>query len=120
MKKQRKFQTHMGKDNPGRRGARKEYKVLRGIDQGEVISPLLWIIYYDPIFARINATPGLQYYLPDNFITYNTCVQSYLDDTTWITSSLEKMEQLLLLSNEFYEMVGQHQKLPQQVLVITL
>src|SRR5215216_2932544 len=29
------------------------YDVLVGIDQGEVISPLLWVIYYDPLFDRI-------------------------------------------------------------------
>lgn len=26
------------------------YQVLQGIDQGEVVSPLLWNIYYDPLF----------------------------------------------------------------------
>jgi len=25
-----------------------------GIDQGEVISPLLWIIYYNPLFEKLN------------------------------------------------------------------
>ena len=29
------------------------YDVLIGIDQGEVISPLLWCIYYDPILCEI-------------------------------------------------------------------
>ena len=32
------------------------YDVLVGIDQGEVISPLLWVIYYDPLLARIQQT----------------------------------------------------------------
>ncbi|GBB91698.1 hypothetical protein RclHR1_19050009 [Rhizophagus clarus] len=30
------------------------YDVLTGIDQGEVISPVLWYIYYDPLLAEIN------------------------------------------------------------------
>src|SRR6266511_2855467 len=30
------------------------YNVLIGIDQGEVISPLLWTIYYDPLLTRLN------------------------------------------------------------------
>jgi len=29
------------------------YEVLVGIDQGEVISLLLWVIYYDPLLSRI-------------------------------------------------------------------
>jgi len=29
------------------------YDIKVGIDQGEVISPLLWTIYYDPLFCRI-------------------------------------------------------------------
>ena len=31
-------------------GMTEEYKMLNGIDQGEIMSPLLWIIYYDPLF----------------------------------------------------------------------
>jgi hypothetical protein len=30
------------------------YDVLTGIDQGEVISPVLWCIYYDPLLAEID------------------------------------------------------------------
>src|SRR3954454_1079399 len=30
------------------------YKVKIGIDQGEVISPLLWVIYIDPLLAALN------------------------------------------------------------------
>ncbi|GBC01757.1 hypothetical protein RclHR1_43170001, partial [Rhizophagus clarus] len=30
------------------------YNVLTGIDQGEVISPVLWCIYYNPLLAEIN------------------------------------------------------------------
>jgi Reverse transcriptase (RNA-dependent DNA polymerase). len=38
--------TAVGTTNP--------YDVLIGIDQGEVISPLLWCIYYDPLLCEIN------------------------------------------------------------------
>src|SRR6266511_1301629 len=34
-------------------GLSDSYDVLVGIDQGEVISPLLWVIYYDPLFCRL-------------------------------------------------------------------
>ena len=32
-----------------------------GIDQGEVISPLIWRIFYDPLLARIQQDPTLGY-----------------------------------------------------------
>ena len=37
------------------------YNLLIGIDQGEIISPLLWCIYYDPLLAEIQAQPALGY-----------------------------------------------------------
>jgi len=33
------------------------YVVFSGIDQGEVISPLLWCIYYDPLLCRVQESP---------------------------------------------------------------
>ncbi|GBB90567.1 hypothetical protein RclHR1_17570004 [Rhizophagus clarus] len=35
-------------------GTTQFYKTLIRIDQGEVILPLLWIIYYDPLLCEIN------------------------------------------------------------------
>jgi len=32
----------------------RDYDVVKGIDQGETICPLLWVIYYDPMFKAIN------------------------------------------------------------------
>ncbi|GBC53991.2 hypothetical protein RIR_jg15967.t1 [Rhizophagus irregularis DAOM 181602=DAOM 197198] len=37
------------------KGIMKQYTTIIGIDQGEVISPLLWTIYYDPLLAEINS-----------------------------------------------------------------
>src|ERR1044072_8784461 len=34
-------------------GYTQPYDVLTGIDQGEIISPLLWTIYYDPLLTRL-------------------------------------------------------------------
>ena len=36
-------------------GTTSPYDVLIGIDQGEVISPLLWCIYYDPLLCKIES-----------------------------------------------------------------
>ena len=37
------------------------YNVLTGIDQGEVISPILWCIYYDPLLCKIQRQQELGY-----------------------------------------------------------
>ncbi|GES73345.1 ribonuclease H-like domain-containing protein [Rhizophagus clarus] len=96
----------------------REYNILQGIDQGEVVSPLMWIIYYDPLFAMINQETSLHYPIitnkiqnilqPDKDIpiTYNTSVQSYLDDTTWIADSLDKMRMLTEKSRAFYDLAN--------------
>ena len=42
-------------------GLTQEYRMENGIDQGEIISPLLWIIYYDPLFIKIKSIKGLGY-----------------------------------------------------------
>ena len=34
-------------------GTTNSYNLLVGIDQGEVISPLLWCIYYDPLLTKL-------------------------------------------------------------------
>ncbi|EXX61835.1 hypothetical protein RirG_005840 [Rhizophagus irregularis DAOM 197198w] len=82
------------------------YDVLTGIDQGESICPLLWVIYYDPLFEAINNSvfPGIEYtsHIPrscffpkpenhdDNDIIKETLshkVLGYLDDTTWLAET---------------------------------
>ena len=40
-------------------GLTQEYRMENGIDQGEIMSPLLWIIYYDPLFTKIKKIKGL-------------------------------------------------------------
>src|SRR2546423_8639068 len=37
------------------------YKVKIGIDQGEVISPLLWVIYIDPLLVILNNNNSSSY-----------------------------------------------------------
>ncbi|PKK70925.1 hypothetical protein RhiirC2_779064 [Rhizophagus irregularis] len=74
-------------------GLSSDYDVLQGIDQGEVISPILWIIYYDPMFTHLSTlTDNLHttsitkinnIYQPstDLKINYSSSVVGYLDDT---------------------------------------
>src|SRR5436190_13189142 len=47
----------------GHYGLMDPYNLQIGIDQGEVISPLLWCIYYDPLLTKIQENNNLGYTL---------------------------------------------------------
>jgi hypothetical protein len=68
------------------------YDVLIGIDQGEVISPLLWYIYYDPLLCEIEQLQ-LGYKLEHSYrqnvyidnltiISHTTSTLAFMDDTS--------------------------------------
>jgi len=73
------------------------YNVLVRIDQSEVICPLLWCIYYDPLLYYVQNQPDLGYQL---FYSWSSTVTgpidqslsatisdiAFIDDMTWITS----------------------------------
>src|SRR5438270_1782745 len=40
-------------------GKTPDYEILVGIDQGEIISPLLWCIYYDPLLTKVQQSSHL-------------------------------------------------------------
>src|SRR5215212_8590960 len=42
-------------------GLTQEYNVTNGIDQGEIMLLLLWIIYYDLLFTKIKRNKGIGY-----------------------------------------------------------
>lgn len=95
-------------------GLTDEYKVLTGIDQGEVISPLLWCIYLDPLLCEIEKKE-LGYNLHVSFkknvfcpqVTYDsTCISdvAFMDDTTWITESKKALESILEIADDFYDL----------------
>ena len=48
-------------------GKTSDYEVLVGINQGEVISPLLWCIYYDPLLTKVQQSSHLGYNLLHSF-----------------------------------------------------
>ena len=70
------------------------YQVMSGIDQGEIISPLLWCIYYNPLLCRIqNSSHGysLSHTWKPNIllndttsITIKVSTLAYMDNTLWI------------------------------------
>jgi hypothetical protein len=90
------------------------FDLKTGIIQGESICPLLWVIYYDPMFQAINKTNfgGItlstnltkNIFQNDDFhnIQINMKLQGYLDDTTWLSENLDDLSQHLQIADEFY------------------
>lgn len=91
-----------------------EYTTTNGIIQGEVISPLLWVIYYDLMFVAINNSPYQGYNLyasiPRNIFqnddlhekSINIKLLGYLDDTTWFAQNLDDLQNNLAIADDFY------------------
>ncbi len=90
------------------------YDVKIGIDQGEVISPLLWCIYFDPLLCEIkqlnkgytithkwmsNVSQGIQHQLQEQIAAL-----SFMNDANWISSSLEDLEDILEVADDFYKL----------------
>ena len=77
----------------GHYGLMDPYNLHIGIDQGEVISPLLWCIYYDPLLTEIQENCNLGYTLTHTWqldltkneftsLTERITSQAFMDDTT--------------------------------------
>ncbi|EXX67378.1 hypothetical protein RirG_114930 [Rhizophagus irregularis DAOM 197198w] len=89
------------------------YRVRIGIDQGEIISPLLWVIYLDPLLTTLNReacdpfilkSSALLDYSPIDYEQYNLPVShiTFMDDSTLIASSKRGIEDRLSITAEFY------------------
>ncbi|GBB88007.1 hypothetical protein RclHR1_14510004 [Rhizophagus clarus] len=103
-------------------GETSSYRVRIGIDQGEVISPLLWVIYIDPLLTVLNNEMLDPYilrslslistdkvFIPD--ISVNNLV--FMDDSTLVSSSKAGLEHMLSITEEFYSLnntSANHQK----------
>src|SRR6266498_634712 len=90
------------------------YDVKIGIDQGEVISPLLWCIYFDPLLCEIddlhkgytlshqwmsNVTNAEQQSLREQIAALG-----FMDDANWISDSLENLKEILAVADDFYSL----------------
>jgi hypothetical protein len=94
------------------------YETKQGIIQGEIISPLLWVIYYDPMFAAINNSIYSGYHLTaslpmnihrkDDFYKEDIELKliGYLDDTTWFSDNLVNLESNLSIADDFYSLAN--------------
>jgi len=90
------------------------YDVKIGIDQEEVISPLLWCIYFDLLLCEINnAQKG--YTLTHQWMSNVSTAErqqlqeqiaalGFMDDANWISSSLEDLKDILDIADDFYKL----------------
>ncbi|CAB4443095.1 unnamed protein product [Rhizophagus irregularis] len=91
-------------------GVTPSYRVRIGIDQGEVISPLLWVIYIDPLLTVLKNEMNDPYVLSAASLSasqpslpvlrVNNLV--FMDDSTLISSTKSGMESMLSITEEFY------------------
>ena len=83
-----------------------------GIDQGEVISPLIWRIIYDPLLVRLESLRK-GYEIKTEWLSraentkvietkYQVAALAYADDTTFIASSSQDMQHIIDKAQEFY------------------
>ena len=77
-----------------------------GIDQGEIISPLLWRIFYDPLLCRIQSNPNYGYTMHwhNNTILrpIRIACSAFADDTIWVGASREQTQAIIETSNSFF------------------
>ncbi len=95
-------------------GLTEGFQAEDGIDQGEVISPLIWRIFYDPLLCRIQNTEkgyemGVERCInlerKENIReTYNTSCLAFADDTMWIAKTDTEMQQIVNKAQEFYKL----------------
>jgi hypothetical protein len=90
-------------------GFTESYKVGNGIDQGEIMSPLLWVIYYDPLFSKIekfrnDKSLGYEINLKNQMLSVTDL--AYMDDSTWIGKEKKELETILKVADSFNEYNG--------------
>jgi hypothetical protein len=94
-------------------GLTEEVTAGDGIDQGEVISPLIWRIFYDPLLERVQEDESLGYTVEqqikggmqcNNVTRFRQAAIAYADDTTWIANSKGQLLKILEIAEEFFKM----------------
>src|SRR5256886_2112437 len=93
-------------------GLTEEYNMKNGIDQGETMSPILWVIYYDPVFSKIKKQKGIGYRMKhewkkdinlDNKSKIGIEIHNiaFMDDTTWLGKGKRELEEQLNIADSF-------------------
>src|SRR5437870_7267365 len=80
------------------------YKVQIGIDQGEVISPLLWVIYIDPLLTMLNNINPSPYRIDSDPSKLPVEISSlcFMDDMNLFATSSDALNIMLNFAQEFY------------------
>ena len=70
------------------------------------MSPILWVIYYDPLITRISKEhPG--FLRTTNTNNQNkeiyASIMAYMDDSIWIAPNKQALENILVTANSFYK-----------------
>jgi hypothetical protein len=79
-----------------------------------VISPLIWRIFYDPLLTKVKRNTLLGYELEvswresleeerEKTKRVRQAVVAFADDTTWISSSKEQLEETIKIAEEFFK-----------------
>ena len=97
-------------------GLTNSFDMLVGIDQGKVISPLLWCIYYDPLLCEVEKLQiGYDldlFYKKDlysgreAYLSETVSDMAFMDDTTWITNDKESLEKILEIADSYYDLTS--------------
>ncbi|KAG9297023.1 hypothetical protein G9A89_008609 [Geosiphon pyriformis] len=91
------------------------YSVHDGLDQGEVFSPLLWRIFYDPLLCEVKHQESVYgYRLNSHFVFRNGRTEfragfstffaagAFVNDTIWVGNNQTATQHILNIANEFF------------------
>src|SRR5271170_4674461 len=70
-----------------------------GIDQGDVISPLIWRIVYDPLLTFISSKEHLGFHFAKDISLGSL---AYVDDTGWLADSKEHLQAIMDHASDFF------------------
>jgi exonuclease III len=95
-------------------GLTKGFQAEDGIDQGEVISPLIWRIIYDPLLMKLQELkkgykmqinwPSIIKEHREQKLECQIAVVAYADDTTFIADSKDNLQKIIDKAQEFYDL----------------
>ncbi|KAG9287726.1 hypothetical protein G9A89_004129 [Geosiphon pyriformis] len=96
-------------------GLSNEYKVLDGLDQSEVFSPLLWRIFYDLLLCEVVRQDHLcDYQINSNFVAKTGRIETsggmtsffaagvFVNDTIWVGNRQASIQHILNVASEFF------------------
>jgi len=95
-------------------GLTEEFEAKDSIDQGEVVSPLVWRIFYNLLLYAVQRAVNTGYKIetkwPTNLvyniskeISHQQAVLAFANDTTWIARSKTELQTIVNTAHKFYK-----------------